>query len=345
VKFKEWFGISNNDSKVTTFKSSATDAFADSIALELKGVSTEAIKRVLEARETRYMKSVLDESYFLLESLVITPRDREIAQKLDDFLTTHEAVDANFRKQFFQQILQREYRSSRGSLVRVPSDFEVTVQLGQDSLETLTVEEGFQVNLKGRRISFFAEASLNGPLKREITQSPMAKAMTQVSPGASIHQGTPMPTAKNYSPGINSAEKLNVTVDDERGMTHHLSELPMIIGRDFANSGAPQNLNTLSVQSTYISRNQIVVFELMGNTYYFVPDTASLSCQRSDGLILEKLKLYLLPKHETVKLRCGLEFNDSNASPPQGSYSDFALIQLSLHAVSHDKTPRPKAVP
>jgi hypothetical protein len=79
----------------------------------------------------------------------------------------------------------------------------------------------------------------------------------------------------------------------------------------------------------------------MGNTYYFVPDTASLSCQRSDGLILEKLKLYLLPKHETVKLRCGLEFNDSNASPLQGSYSDFALIQLSLHAVSHDKTPRP----
>jgi hypothetical protein len=344
MKFKEWFGIGTSDSKVSTFKSSPTDAFADSIALELKGVSTEAVKRVLEARETRYMKSVLDDSYFVLESLVITPRDREIAQKLDDFLTTHEAVDVNFRKQFFQHILQREYRSTRGSLVRVPLDFDVTVQLGQDSLETLSVEEGFQVNLKGRRISFFAEASLNGPLKRENNNNPIAKAMPQTALREETFHSSAIAAAINYTQDIQSVIQLDISLEDERGMTHHIADLPMIIGRDIAISGVSRVNSSLNVQSTYISRNQLVVFELMGNAYYFVPESASLSCQRSDGVVLEKLKLYPLARHKTVKLRCGIEFDDANTNPLHGKYSDFALIQLSLHGGSQDKTPRPKAV-
>jgi len=345
MKFKQWLGISQNESKVTTFKSSATDAFADSIALELKGVSTEAVKQVLEARETKYMKAVLDESYFVLDSLVITPRDREIAQKLEEFLTTHEAVDTHFRKKFFEQVIQREYRSSRGSLVRVPAEFEVTVQLGQDSLESLSAEEGFQVNLKGRRISFFAEASLTGPLKRENTQSPMAKAMAQVASSASMHRATPSPSASNYSQAPHAASQLEVVLEDKRGLTNHVVDFPMVIGREVATSGIAQNVNTLNVQSTYVSRNQIVVCELLGDAYYFVPESASLSCQRSDGVVLEKLKLYPLAKNETVELRCGVEFNDSDASPLQGSYADFALIQLRLQGISHDKTPRPRAVP
>lgn len=345
MKLKEWFGISKNESKVTTFKSSTTDAFADSIALELKGISTEAVKHVLEVRETRYMKSVLDESYFVLESLVITPRDREIAQKLEEFLTTHEAVDSNFRKTFFEQVIQREYRSSRGSLVRVPPEFEVTVQLGQDSLESLSAEEGFQVNLKGRRISFFAEASLNGPLKRESVKSPMAKAMSQVLANGSMHPGTPTPTSKSSSRDVNSEYKLHVSLEDERGLTRQDADLPILIGRDASIYGSYQDVNTISVQSTYVSRNQIVAFELMGQAYYFVPESASLSCLRSDGLVLEKLKLYPIAKNETVKLRCGVEFSDANDGPLQGTYSDFAFIQLSLQGINHDKTPRPKAVP
>ena len=72
---------SNSPASEPKLKTRFTDAFADSIQLELKSVATEAIKLALEERENKYMKSILDESFFLIDSLLITPKDREVAQR------------------------------------------------------------------------------------------------------------------------------------------------------------------------------------------------------------------------------------------------------------------------
>jgi hypothetical protein len=242
---------------VETFKTRHTDEFADSVLLELKSVATDAVKRAIEGRETRYMKAVLDESYFVLDSLVITPKDRDIAQKFDEFLATHEAVDPQFRRQFFQQVIQREYRSSRGSSVRVPAEFEVTVQLGQDSLENLTSEEGFQISLKGRRISFAAEASLSGPLKREASTGRFGKAFSTPPPVAPTMDPTPA-TASRTSPMHQPSDRsVDILLTDARGSSQHTLTLPALIGREPGPTCEEFGLSPLRVQSTYVSRQQL----------------------------------------------------------------------------------------
>ena len=99
----DFFKGNSSKPNIEQFKTRQTDEFVDSILLELKSVSAQAVKQAIESREARYMKSVLEESYFLLDSLVISPKDREVAKKFEEFLTTHETVDTEFRKKFFQQ--------------------------------------------------------------------------------------------------------------------------------------------------------------------------------------------------------------------------------------------------
>jgi len=344
MKLKDLFSMTRSSTGVETFQSSSTDAFADSIALELRAVATAAIKRALEERETRYMKSVLDESYFVLESLVVTPRDREIAKSLDAFLSVHEAVDSGFRHKFFQQIVQREYRSSRGSCVRVPETFEATIQLGADSLESMSGEEGFQVSLKGRRISFAVEASLGGPLKRETVQSPVAKAMANLTGAPSVRAPIANPGAQLGPRDTPSAPSIDVSVSDSRGNTHKLVGLPLVIGRNSANSADPMGVQSVGVHATYISRSQIVVFELMGTIYYFIPEGASLTCVRHDGLILERQKLYQLASSDVTTFRCGIDTNVGGVIPSDATPADFPVIHLNVHAAQPDKTPRPRAI-
>jgi hypothetical protein len=328
-------------SSVETFKTRHTDEFADSVLLELKSVATEAVKRAIEARESRYMKAVLDDSYFVLDSLVITPKDRDIAQKFDEFLTTHEAVDPQFRRQFFQQVIQREYRSSRGSSVRVPPEFEANVQLGQDSLDNLTSEEGFQIALKGRRISFTVEASLSGPLKREAPTGRFGHAFSTQPPGEPTLDEA---AAFSGQPGDNpprATRKLEIKLTDALGDSLHTLVLPALIGREPEPMCKQYGLTPLSVQSTFVSRQQLVVLEVAGQVYYFLPDSASLSCIRADGLVLEKLKLYPLNPNTMTVLRSGIPPEGVSANHLQGSNADYAVIQLSL--AGHKGTPRPKA--
>ena len=344
MKMKDLFAMTRSNTSVETFQSSGIDAFADSIALDLRAVATAAIKRALEERETRYMKSVLDESYFILESLVVTPRDREIAKTLDAFLSVHEAVDSGFRHKFFQQIVQREYRSSRGSCVRVPETFEATIQLGPDSLESMSSEEGFQVSLKGRRISFAVEASLGGPLKREAVQSPVAKAMANLTGAPAVRSPITNPGTQMGATDTTSAPCIDVSVSDSRGNTQKLVGLPVVIGRNSANSADPIGVQSIGVHATYISRSQIIVFELMGNIYYFIPEGASLTCVRHDGLILERQRLYPLASSEVTTFRCGMDTNGDGAIPSDASHADFPVIHLNVHSAQPDKTPRPRAV-
>ena len=332
---------------IEKFKTRQTDEFVDSILLELKSVSAQAVKQAIEERETRYMKSVLEESYFLLDSLVISPKDREVAKKFEEFLSTHESVDTEFRKKFFQQIIQREYRSSRGSSVRVPNDFEATVQLGTDSLESLTSEEGFQISLKGRRISFEVVASLSGPFKREVTSSRFGKALSTPSTTANKTFSQTEIFSRSSSKNTHSEILVKIQVNDGLGNRKEFLKLPALIGREPTPLSSQYGFSPFKVNSTYVSRSQLIILEIMDQVYYYLPDSASLSCMREDGLILEKLKLYPLKHKEVITLRTGINSEVAPQINPIGTHAEYASIQIFLHDTSpqdHEGTPRPKAV-
>lgn len=350
MKFFDFFKTSSDiHSNSRVLRTRPTDAFADSILLELKSVASDAIKNALEERENKYMKSILDESYFLLDSLIIIPKDREIAKRFDDFLTTHESVDSEFRHHFFQQVLQREYRSLRGGTVRVPSDFTATVQLGQTSLESMTTDEEFQISLKGRRIQFEAQASLTGPLKKE-TPVVHDKFM-----GSEPHFSAPASTmASTHSanvplPSRSTGLQLQIKLLDANGVSMHTLNLPALIGRDPAPQDAKfAGWDSLQVSSTYVSRQQLAVVELMGECYFYVPEAASLTCMRADNSVLERLKLYKLANHHRESLNFGIDPTSPTHVAPQGSISEYGTIELCMSdeskTVDVSGTPRPRAV-
>ena len=65
--------------------SNNTDNFADTLLVELKASSTSAIIKAVNKIESKYMKSVLEESYFPLQSLTFVPNDVEVA-RFEEFL-------------------------------------------------------------------------------------------------------------------------------------------------------------------------------------------------------------------------------------------------------------------
>lgn len=328
-------------------KTRQTDEFADLISLELKSIATEAVKQAIEIREARYMKSVLEESYFLLDSMVISPKDREVAQRFNDFLNTHESVDSQFRHKFFQQIIQREYRSSRGSSVRVPTTFEPTVQLGSDSLESLTSEEGFQISLKGRRISFEVMANLSGPFKKEAASSRIGKVLAEATTLDERLQPQAFASKQANSNLRNSEIRVEIQITDSLGTKSEFVTLPVLIGKEPPIDCAQFGFKSLIANSTYVSRSQLILIDVMGQPYYYIPENASLSCIRSDGLVLEKTKLYPLRKSESIALRTGIPPDVQTTNFDQGSDAEFSTIKLHLldpKVPAHDGTPRPKAV-
>lgn len=341
------FNRGHGRSTPTALKTRQTDEFADHALLELKSVGAEAIRRALEAREGRYMKSVLEDSYFQLESLVIVPKDREIARRFEEFLATHESVAPDFRRAFFKQVVQPEYRSSRGSLVRVNDGFSVTIQLRSESLETPTDEEGFQISLRGRRALFDAEAALSGPFKRGADPGGLgnAEAGAMNVRADTVGRAAATPQRGDRATGQASAT-LSVTLSDGRGIHPHQLALPALLGREPERAGAMAGWTGLPIDATYTSRQHLVVFELLGMAYYALADAASLAATRSDGVCLEPGRHYPLAPGQRVVLYLGT-LPDQGGSPlPPGPADEYAVVELSLlPSVLQDAgTPRPRAV-
>jgi hypothetical protein len=321
-----------------------TDAFADSVALELKSVTSNAIRLAVEQRESRYMKAILDESYFVLDSLVISPTDRDIASKFEDFLSAHDAVDPDFRRKFFQQILQREYRSGRGSCVRVPLDFEPTVHVAESSLDGISEEEGFRISLKGRKIQFAAAASLGGPLRRE----GLSNTTAFVDHAAANHTAIATERGGPEKSVIRVFDKtVNVSVTDGNGNSNHILRLPAVIGREPIEVTAQHECDVLRLNAVYVSRHQLMIFEILGEVLYFVPQASSLSCLNDQGKLLERGRIVRLDPDASHTLRLGVSADQLVRVAPSGPPSEYAVITLSLArgAQPDDGTPRPRATP
>ena len=146
---KKKFGESKNQ-----ILSSDTDSFADSLLVELKAASTDAITTAVQKIEGKYMRSVLEESYFPLQSLTFIPNDVEVAKSLEEFFRVHEEINTEFRKTFCKSFLQKEYFSDRGATVFIDENFEPSFKVDVRSLEEKSEDEKYLISIKGRKILF-----------------------------------------------------------------------------------------------------------------------------------------------------------------------------------------------
>lgn len=337
MKFRDLFGSSSSDKGVQNLPTRAMDAFADNVVFELKTVISSAITQALEERESRYMRSILEESFFSLESLVIKAMDAQTSQDLESFLSNHESINPEFRTQFFGQVLQREYRSTRGASVRVSPGLTPIMEVNPPALDSATEDETFILSLKGRRVRFEARAVLNGPTRKTpLAPVNMAPAQKGTAMGQVFGE-----TAKK------TGTRVHIRWHDQNGSAEKWVHLPALLGREASASLGDTAGSSVDIAGTYVSRRQLIIFEALGHIYCFVPAEASLTCSNEQGQVLRPHALHRLDPACRLQLITGVPVNTLTAPDQRDNRADYPRIdigtaqQVAPHA---DATPRPKAV-
>ena len=316
-----------------------TTHWAEAIGLELKGLISQAVLTELTMREQKYLQSILTKSQFVLESLVVMPLDQEASEQFQGFLQVHEEVDVGFRRQFFQGLMEPQYRSPRGSLVVVSADFQPTVQFLSSSLEQPSEDERYRVSLRGRRIHFQVQVSLRGPVP---------KTAAAPSPAVAAQPGLAGAIAGAAQPSRHNGEGLLLRIWDADGERMVEVNTPCLIGRE---SPGPEELGGLSfvaLKGQYVSRRHLVVLNVLDETYFFIHDAASLSCLSSGGQLLRPSTVYSMPRHSEMSLLFGATAETRVQAFDKGNAGQFPIIEIrrkgAVMAAASEATPRPRAV-
>lgn len=338
MKFRDIFGFSSAEKGIENLHTREMDAFADNVIFELKTLISSAITRSLEERESRYMRSILEESFFSLESLVIKAMEAQTSRELEDFLSNHESINPQFRAHFFSQVVQREYRSTRGASVRVSPGLMPIFEVNPQSLDTATEDESFILSLKGRKVRFEVRAALSGPVRKTPTTTPETVI--------AMPRGTAMSQAMG-SATKSTGSRVQITLHDHHGRTEKTVPLPALLGRDTATVQSLALGSVVNIDGTYVSRRQLIVLEILGHIYCFVPAEASLTCSNEQGDVLRPDTLHRIDPGSTLRLLTGVPM-DSLAAPRQReNRAEYPRIDISAgnHPMPHaDATPRPRTV-
>ena len=340
MKFRDLFGIKASGSGVQQLNTRELDTFADNVVYELKTLISSAVAEALEEKESRYLRSILEESFFTLDTLVIKALDATTYRELEDFLSIHESINPRFRTEFFHQVVQGEYRSSRGASVRTSPELTPIYEVSPQLLDTATEDESFILSLKGRKVRFQVRAVLSGPTRK--TPAPLSAA-------APSPQAQTTPVVKNTPPPHphSRQHRVHFTLHDKHGVQQKTVALPALLGREMA---AQQDVNSpvmIEVAGTYVSRRQLIVFESFGQIYCFVPSEASLTCSTETGKVLPPDTLLRLEMDKTLKLTTGVPMDTLLAPTQRESVSDYPQIDIRIIQEStphEDATPRPRAV-
>lgn len=355
MKFKDLFGRKDTGSGVEHLNTRGTDSFANGALFEIKAVVSSAIAQALQEKEGRYMRSILQESHFLLQGVSIRALDGETARLMEDFIAAHESIQQDFRQHFFRQVLQSEYRSSGGARVKVPTDLVPVIELNQQTLEPQTEDESFILSLKGRRVRFEARAVLEGPVRSATAAAapvaaPQPAASSAFGRAASIGAsaaGAPRATVAASPAGPSHATMVEITVHDRAGRRTRLLPLPVLVGRDVTQAATDAGMASLEIDATFVSRRQLLLFELMGQVYGFVPRSASLTLSTSEQQVWRADVLQAIHPGQSLQLTGGVPMD--TLIPPSGreATADYPVIELKLGqaAPAHEQaTPRPRAV-
>ena len=310
--------------------SSNTDNFADTLLVELKASSTSAITNAVSKIEGKYMKSVLEESYFPLQSLTFVPNDREVARTLEEFFRVHEDINPDFRKVFCKSFLQKEYFSDRGAKVIIDDKFVPIFKIDVSSLEERSEDEKYLISIKGRKILFSSHASLGSP-KKDYTKE-----------DSRMHVNTHSELQE-----VKNKVVVKLLISDKDGHRSENVTLPTLIGKNPDNACTDFGITPIYIKAKYVSRHQIFIYSILDKMFYFVPDEATLTCRSGEGDILEHGRNYSI-KVSGERLYLGVP--PENIRPLNANLDPAEFPVLEIQPFSHegkvlsDKTPRPTVV-
>ena len=308
----------------------STDNFADTLLVELKASSTSAINNAINRIEGKYMKSVLEESYFPLQSLTFVPNDVEVAHTLEEFFRVHEDINPDFRKVFCKSFLQKEYFSDRGAKVIIDDEFVPIFKIDVSSLEERSEDEKYLISIKGRKILFSSHANLGNP-KKKFTKS---DGRVNISGNSELKQ-------------MKNKVVVKLLISDKDGHRSENVTLPTLIGKNPDDACIDFGITPIYIKAKYVSRHQIFIYSILDKMYYFVPDEATLTCRSGEGDILEHGRNYSI-KVSGERLYLGLP--PENTRPLNANLDPAEFPVLEIQPFSHegkassDKTPRPTVV-
>ena len=310
--------------------SNNTDNFADTLLVELKASSTSAITNAVNKIEGKYMKSVLEESYFPLQSLTFVPNDVEVARTLEEFFRVHEDINPDFRKVFCKSFLQKEYFSDRGAKVIIDDEFVPIFKIDVSSLEERSEDEKYLISIKGRKILFSSHANLGNPKKN----------FTKGDSRVNINGNSELKEMKNKV-------VVKLLISDKDGHRSENVTLPTLIGKNPDNACIDFGITPIYIKAKYVSRHQIFIYSILDKMFYFVPDEATLTCRSGEGDILEHGRNYSI-KVSGERLYLGVP--PENTRPLNANVDPAEFPVLEIQPFSHegkaisDKTPRPTVV-
>lgn len=269
-----------------------SDSFADSLALDLKRCSIEAILAALSKLEGKYLSTILQSSYFPVESIVFSPLDNETSIEIDNFFKIHSAIDPCFEQTFYRTILLKEYRTEHGGVAIPLEQIILTVQPSEGSADNLTEEEAYQITLRGSKKRFNAQVVLGSPKRIpdvKNSQTPSSASKAREEPAFDT-------IAERLFESASFDTRVEVTINDADGVVKKAISLPIILGREGA-SGFQGIENKQLINAKFVSRNQMIVFCVGAKTYFFIPESSKLLAVRDGREILNKMSLIEISNH------------------------------------------------
>lgn len=283
-----------------------TDSFADTLSVDLKRAATEAIYAELQKTEEKYLSTILRQSYFPIDSLAFHPIGHTTAIELEEFFRVHSEIDPSFEENFFNSVLQKEYRTNQGALAILSADITPIIQPNESSLDNPTNEESYQISLRGNKKRFLATAKLGSPkqrIKPELTPTKEQDPKENVDIQRTSPSSTRLSSAfiKNQPPQAtpNSECLMSVQITDGNGTSNLTVSTPFIVGRHDASSN-DLGLKKVSINGMYVSRKQLIVFQINEMIYAFVPSEAKLWAIANSTQVLQNLQLFEIENGDNV---------------------------------------------
>ena len=297
--------------KHTSLKTHKTDEFADRISVELTTAAVEAITEILQLKEGKYLKSILEESFFPLQSLVFIPSDFQTAKSVEEFIRIHKAIDKNFKNSFLRGVLQSEYCSNRGGTVIVSEDFVPEIQLDEKSIENRSDEENFQISLGGRKILFRAEAILGTPIRKEV-----------------FLQSNNLRQSHHNVLDQKKRKKAKLLISDGDGHREVDVVVPFIIGRVPGKDCLDYGVEPIHINAKFVSRRQMFIFEMIEQVFCLIPESASLTCSTLNGERLKPGKVYSINSHTGDRFYFGVPLDHDGPITGNTDPSEFPIVEI-----------------
>jgi len=337
-----------NHSKISPPYEKLTDSFADTLAIDFKRAATEVIYIELQKVEEKYLSSILRQSYFPIEALAFHPIGHTTAIELEEFFRVHSEIDPHFESNFFKNILQKEYRSNQGSLVILPKNINPLIQPNEASLDNFTNEEAYQITLRGNKKRFTASVKLGPPKQRMELNLDVKKFKKETSIFFGRSNSSPITSSfklgniSTHTTKVLQEVMLAIQVFDANGQTSLIEVLPFIIGREEPTAG--ETLKKISINGMYLSRKQLIIFQLNDIVYAFVPNEAKLCAVINSNEILKNLQLIEIGTQEiTLIFGQTPETNQITVDKNQPQlYPSITIRKInSSELIGNNKTPIP----